>query len=162
MKKTSNFLSIILGIMLILAVVVGVSSYKVYADTDDDYQELPDVNSLEDEDDEDDSTNNTVVPKTSGSVENNTVANNTTENNTVANNTIANNTTNNTTINNTTNNTTNNVTNNTTNNISNPTNKSDKDYPQTGSFVNGKIIVGVSIAAFAIIFTFAKLKKYSY
>ena len=47
-------------------------------------------------------------------------------------------------------------------NKSNSANQATTNHPKTGEFMNGKVIAGVSIATFALIIAFAKLKKYNY
>ena len=137
MKKTSKILFIILSIILTITVILGVSNHTVYA-ADDEYDMDFDLNNVETDDDSTNATNKTNTT-TNGS-ENNTVIVNKNNTANAANNTNSNNAT----------------------NKSNSANQATTNHPQTGEFMNGKVIAGVSIATFALIIAFAKLKKYNY
>lgn len=144
MKITNKILLLVL--ILVVALSFGVLN-KSYAD-ENDTDDYIDLNNVE----PDDETNTTTETENKEeSKEESKEENNTTE--------TQQNTTNQT---NTTENVANVTKTNTENNTANPTNQATENHPQTGDFVDGKIIAGVSIAAIALVVAFAKLKKYSY
>lgn len=140
MKKTNKILLLILT--LIIAISIIAANHPIYAATDDDGYEVIDIN--KDSSDDETPKNNTVTP-TNTTGENKT--NNATEGNVIK-------------VNKT--NTANNATNNATNKATNKANQATTNHPQTGEFMNVKVIAIVSIAAIALVFAFAKVKKYSF
>lgn len=55
-----------------------------------------------------------------------------------------------------------NKTNTANNTATNKTNQATTNHPQTGEFINAKVIAIVSVATIALIFAFTKIKKYNY